>query len=195
LALNKEYSPQGICTASKRYQEIKLEELDRERGQITQGEFQKKKEKITEKACLCVGLVNSAYMEQKLEIKGEKQGVVICPGPNLAFFNKEVSLSTMVKHIYGNDNILSDENRPNMFVNELKLYVDHLKNEITDFSETITNNQIKKWKNFKENLLNGISYYEQMFPVSGFFKTELNNITTQLHKYRLLLIEIEIPQV
>jgi hypothetical protein len=194
LALSKEYSPKGICTASKKYQDIKLGELEQEKEQMTENQFQKRKENITEKACLCVGLVNSAYMEQHLETKGEKQGVVICPGPNLAFFDKEVSLSTMVQHIYGNNNILSNHHRPNMFVNELKLYVDYLKKEIADFSETLTNSQIKKWKTFKENLFTGITYYEDVFSNSDFFKYDLNMIKNQLQNYRLLLMEIEIPQ-
>jgi hypothetical protein len=194
LALSKEYSPKGICTASKKYQDIKLGELEQEKEQMTENQFRKKKENITEKACLCVGLVNSAYMEQNLETKGEKQGVVICPGPNLAFFDKEVSLSTMVQHIYGNSNVISDHHRPNMFVNELKLYVDYLKEEIVNFSETLTNSQIKKWKTFKENLFNGITYYEDVFSKSDFFKYDLNMIKNQLQNYRLLLMEIEIPQ-
>ncbi len=194
LALSKEYSPKGICTAAKKYQDIKLKELEQEKEQISAGQFQKKKEIITEKACLCVGLVNSAYMEQNLEIKGEKQGVVICPGPNLAFFDKEVSLSKMVQHIYGNSNVLSDSNRPNMFINELKLYVDYLKKEIGDFSETITNSQIKKWKTFKENLFNGIAYYEELLSVSDFFKADVHIMKEQLNNYRLLLGTIEIPE-
>jgi hypothetical protein len=194
LALSKEYSSEGICTASRKYQAIKFAELETEKNNISQELFQKKKEKITEKACLCVGLVNAAYMEQNLEIKGEKQGVVICPGPNLAFFDQEVSLSKMVRHIYGNDNVLSDKERPNMFINELKLYVDHLKNEIADFSEIITKNQIKKWKIFKENLFHGIAYYEEIFSNSIFFRSDLNTIKSQLQKYRLLLTNIEIPE-
>ncbi|MCA6065952.1 hypothetical protein JI747_002100 [Chryseobacterium sp. RG1] len=194
LALSKEYSPKGICTASKKYQDIKLGELELEKEAMTAEQFQKKKEIITEKACLCVGLVNAAYMEQNLEVKGEKQGVVICPGPNLAFFDKEVSLSEMVQHIYGNNNILSHDNRPNMFINELKLYVDHLKKDITDFTEKITNSQIKKWKTFKENLFNGITYYEELFSGSSFFETEVSTIKKQLNNYRLLLGKIEIPE-
>lgn len=194
LALSKEYSPKGICTASKKYQDIKLGELELEKEAMTAEQFQKKKEIITEKACLCVGLVNAAYMEQNLEVKGEKQGVVICPGPNLAFFDKEVSLNEMVQHIYGNNNILSHDNRPNMFINELKLYVDHLKKDITDFTEKITNSQIKKWKTFKENLFNGITYYEELFSGSSFFETEVSTIKKQLDNYRLLLGKIEIPE-
>ncbi|MCW3162748.1 hypothetical protein [Chryseobacterium oryctis] len=193
LALSKEFSPKGICTASKKYQDIKLKELEAEKEQLSIEKFQKKKENITEKACLCVGLVNAAYMEQNIEMKGEKQGVVVCPGPNLAFFDKEVSLSKMVKHIYGNDNILPDNNRPNMFINELKLYVEHLKNEIVNFSEEVTNSQIKKWNTFKDNLLVGISYYENLFESSNFFKAEKEKIINQLSKYQLILKEIAVP--
>jgi hypothetical protein len=194
LALSKEYSSEGICTASKKYQEIKFAELEAERENISSKAFQKKRENITEKACLCVGLVNSAYMEQKLEIKGEKQGVVICPGPNLAFFDKEVSLSKMVKHIYGNENIISHKNRPNMFINELKMYVNHLEKEINDSIENLTNSQIKKWKTFKENLLEGINYYENIFENTFFFKTDLE-INNQLEEYKLRLSKINIPQI
>ncbi|MDQ0781822.1 hypothetical protein [Chryseobacterium sp. W4I1] len=193
LALSKEFSPQGTCTASKKYQDIKLKELKAEI--LSADEFNKRKTEITDKACLCVGLVNAAYMEHNLQIKGEKQGVVICPGPNLAFFDKEVSLSDMVKHIYGNTNILPDNQRPNMFINELKMYVDYLKKEIANSSIQITHSQTKKWNAFKKNLLEGIEYYHTLFNTSCFFKSGLKAIGLQLQEYKLMLTAIEVPQV
>lgn len=195
LALSKEYSEEGICTASKKYQDIKLNELHLQKEVLSVEEFNKKKAEITDKACLCVGLVNAAYMEQGIEIKGEKQGVVICPGPNIAFFDKEVSLSKMVQHIYGNANILSDNNRPNMFINELKMYVEYLKKEITDTSLQITNSQTKKWNAFKKNMLDGVEYYQNLFNTSAFFKQGLQTINHQLQEYKVMLNAIEIPQV
>ncbi|WP_106915640.1 hypothetical protein [Chryseobacterium aurantiacum] len=195
LALSKEFSEEGTCTASKKYQDIKLEELYKQKELLSDKEFDKRKSEITDKACLCVGLVNAAYMEQGLEIKGEKQGVVICPGPNIAFFDKEVSLSEMVKHIYGNTNILSDIQRPNMFINELKMYVDYLKKEITDTSIQITHSQSKKWNAFKKNLLEGIEYYHNLFKASPFFRQKSQIIDDQLQEYKLMLTAIEIPQV
>ncbi len=194
LALNKEYSQEGVCTASKKYQSIKFGELETEKEKISPDIYITRRQKIIEKSCLCVGLVNSAYLENNLEIKGEKQGVVICPGPNLAFFDQEVALSKMMKHIYGNDNILSENNRPNMFINELKMYVDHLEKEINDFSEVLTNSQIKKWKTFKENLLEGIHYYEDLFNKTGFFRSDLK-INHQLFENKLRLSVIEIPSL
>lgn len=193
LALSKEYSPEGTCTASKKYQDIKLNELNSQKETISVEEFEKRQSEITDKACLCVGLVNSAYMEQGIEIKGEKQGVVICPGPNIAFFDKEVSLSEMVKHIYGNTNILSDNERPNMFINELKMYVDYLKKEIKDPSIQVTTSQTKKWNTFKKNILEGIEYYHQLFNTSTFFRQGLQTINLQLQEYKLMLNTLEIP--
>ncbi|KPE50895.1 hypothetical protein [Chryseobacterium indologenes] len=194
LALSKEFSPEGICTASKKYQDIKLKELQAEAETLSAEDFNKRKAQITDKACLCVGLVNSAYMEQNIRIKGEKQGVVICPGPNLAFFNKEVSLSEMVQHIYGNNNILPDNQRPNMFINELKMYVDYLKKEIEASSVNITHAQTKKWNAFKKNMLEGVEYYSDLFKKSSFFKNTLETINLQLQQHKLELTAIEIPQ-
>lgn len=194
LALNKEYSPEGTCTASKKYQDIKLEELQSEKETLSAEEFNRRKAQITDKACLCVGLVNSAYMEQNIRIKGEKQGVVICPGPNLAFFDKEVSLTEMVQHIYGNANILPDNHRPNMFISELKMYIDYLKKEMETSSVSVTHAQTKKWNAFKKNLLEGIEYYHELFKKSSFFKNTRDTINLQLQKHTLELTAIEIPQ-
>ena len=195
LALSKEYSPQGMCTASKKYQDIKLKDLEAVKSEITQKQFESEKQKITDKACLCVGLVNSAYLEQGIEMKGEKQGVVVCPGPNLAYFDKEVSLSEMIQHIYGNVNILPETERPNMFINELKMYVDHLKNEISDFTGELTNSQIKKWKIFKSNLFEGIDYYKELFEKTSFFSIQKNQIKNQLEGFEINLHKIAIPEL
>jgi hypothetical protein len=92
LALSKEFGPEGICTASKKYQDVKLSELDSKKETMTASHYDIAKNKITEKACLCVGLANASYLENEIPIKGQQQGVVICPGPNLAYFDKEVSL-------------------------------------------------------------------------------------------------------
>ena len=193
LALSKEYENEGLCMASKKYQAIKLTELESKKTDLTTIEFEKKKNKITEKSCLCVGLANSAYLENNIEIKGQQQGIVICPGPNLAYFDKEVSLTQMVQHIYGNANIISDKNRPNMFVKELKMYVDYLKNELADCSEAISSAQIKKWHAFKNNVSNGIEYYENLFVNSNYFGETQAVILEQLNYYKLELNRVEIP--
>ncbi|TDD78792.1 hypothetical protein [Flavobacterium caseinilyticum] len=193
LALSKEYDAKGICTSSKKYQDLKLEELLLEKHILTAEIFEKKKNSITEKACLCVGLANASYLENDIAIKGQAQGVIICPGPNMAYFDQEVSLSKMVQHIYGNATVLSVTDRPNLFVKELKMYLDYLKNEISSVTEEITVGQIKKWNSFKNNLLLGIGYYEDLFSTTPFFESTKKEIFSQFISYRMELNEIEIP--
>lgn len=191
LALSKELGPEGICTASKKYQDIKLQELETQRLEISQDIYENKKNKINEKACLCVGLANASFLENNIKIKGQEQGVVICPGPNMAYFNTEVSLFKMMRHIYGSDSVLSNIYRPNMFIKELKMYIDYLKKEIETFSENVTNKQSKKWEVFKSNLFNGIVYYQNLFPTSG--KEENVIIQKELKFYKEELITVSLP--
>ncbi|CAH0336781.1 hypothetical protein FVB9288_02501 [Flavobacterium sp. CECT 9288] len=195
LALSKEYDAKGICTSSKKYQDLKLEELLLEKNILTADAFEKKKNSITEKACLCVGLANASYLENEIKIKGQAQGVIICPGPNMAYFDKEVSLSKMVQHIYGNASVLTVIDRPNLFVKELKMYLDYLKNEISAVTEEITLGQIKKWNSFKNNLLEGIEYYEDLFSKTSFFESIKNQMQSQLNICKGALIAIEIPNL
>ena len=191
LALSKELGPEGICTASKKYQDIKLQELETKRLEISQDAYKNKKNKINEKACLCVGLANASFLENNIKIKGQEQGVVICPGPNMAYFNTEVSLFKMMRHIYGSDSVLSNIYRPNMFIKELKMYIDYLKKEIETFSENVTNKQSKKWEVFKSNLFDGIVYYQNLFPTSG--KEENVIIQKELKFYKEELITVSLP--
>jgi hypothetical protein len=195
LALSKEYGAKGICSASKKFQDLKLEELDGKKDTLTAEMFENAKNKITEKSCLCVGLANASYLENDIKIKGQAQGVVICPGPNMAYFDHEVSLSEMVQHIYGNTSVLTGTNRPHLFVKELKMYLDYLTNEIATVSAEITVPQIKKWNSFKNNLLQGIAYYEDLFSESSFFESTKKEILSQFDTYKIELIAIEIPEL
>lgn len=193
LALNKEYDSQGMCTASKKYQDIKLAELEAQKDQLTEAERQQKQNKIFEKSCLCVGLANASYLENDMEVKGQQQGVVICPGPNLAYFDRVVSLADMVKHIYGNANVLADNNRPHMFVKELTMYVDYLKNELEQFTNDFTSAQLKKWSAFKSNLLSGMEYYSNLFSNTDYFGREKQAIVQQLQQCKAAVNQLEMP--
>ncbi len=185
----------GICTASKKYQDVKLEELEATKETLTAAMYDNAKNKITDKSCLCVGLANASYLENDMKIKGQAQGVVICPGPNMAYFDKEVSLSKMVQHIYGNDSVLTATNRPNMFVKELKMYIDYLKNEINTVSESITAGQVKKWNAFKNNLLEGISYYQSLFESIRFSEVEKTTSEASLFFFKQELQDFKIPEL
>ena len=192
LALNKEYDSEGMCTASKKFQDIKIAELEAQKENLTAVEIEKRKTEIFEKACLCVGLVNAAYLENDMEIKGQQQGVVICPGPNLAYFDKIVSLSDMVQHIYGKSTFSVDANRPNMFIKELKMYMEHLYKGVEQGVESMTALQLKKWKSFQNNLQTGIDYYKELFTNNHFVNQEKIAVQKQLEMYSIKLDEIKL---
>ncbi|MCC2590591.1 hypothetical protein [Chryseobacterium sp. MFBS3-17] len=179
LALSKDHDPEGICTASKKYQDLKIQEL-KAKTDLTPEEYSRGHAEITEKACLCVGLANASHLEMGIPVKGQQQGVVVCPGPNMAYFSNEVSLKDMMKHIYGEKPVENHSNRPHMFIKELYLYIDHLQQQIQS-SLQLTPQKIKKLEAFKNNLLDGISYYRELFSVTTFFRNENGKIQSELN--------------
>jgi len=162
LSSNTEFTEQPICTASREYQNLKLKQLETEN--ISREEYQTRFEEITEKLCLCEGLAAPALLKNNILKPKESKAVAICPGPNLAYFSGKFSLDEMVSHIYGKLNLLNDPNRPNLFVNELNLYVEYLKKDISKQIKEMNDKKAKYISKFKEQLHNGIEYYRQLVP-------------------------------
>lgn len=162
LVSNTEFTEQPICTASREYQNLKIKELETQG--LPEKDFKKQFDKITEKICLCVGLSNSAYIKNDILKPRENRAVAICPGPNLAWFSGSYSFEEMVKHIYGKVNLIGTANRPNMMINELKLYLEYLKEEISRNIDSINAKESKRLEKFKEQMQNGIDYYKQLIP-------------------------------
>ncbi len=161
LSFNTEFTKEPICTASIKYQQLKIAQL-KSLG-LPEKELQQKLNEVLEKECLCVGLSNSAAINYNQTFVNKLDAVTICPGPNIVNFSKLVSLQTMTDHIYGRTNIIEKINRPNLFVAELYLYIDYLKEELKD---DIQHEQFEKRSKyyiaFFQNLRNGISYYRSL---------------------------------
>ncbi|CAM2932811.1 hypothetical protein SAMN05444143_10521 [Flavobacterium succinicans] len=192
LALHKDANGNGICTASKKYQDQQLEALEEKKSSLSETHYQKSKNSITEKSCLCVGLANASYLENNIPIKGQDQGIVICPGPNLAYFDQEVSLKKMIQHIYGNDTVLRVTNRPNVFIKELKMYLDYFKNECAEATNEISAAQLKKLQAFKKNMLEGIEYYQNVLLNTNRFTAIARELEMQLNAFQKELLFIEV---
>ena len=160
LALSNEYGTQGVCTASRLFQKNKIEELG-----IS--------DQITEKTCLCMGLAATAVINYEVETR-ESKGVSICPGPNMAYFSKELSLSDMAKHIYNDVKEVVRTDRPNIFVNELGMYLKYFSDKIEEHKNNWDRASEKKLKTFADNMNEGINYYKEMFNSIGdtFFDTK-----------------------
>jgi hypothetical protein len=154
LVSNTEFTEQPICTASREYQDLKIKQLQAE--ELAAEEYRLKYESIVEKLCLCEGLTASAYRKNNMLKPKENNAVAICPGPNVAYFSGVFSLDEMVKHIYGKLNLLPGSHRPNMFINELNLYVDYLKKDIETHLNDLSDKKAKYFTKFNEQLLQGI---------------------------------------
>ena len=153
LALSNEYGTEGVCTASRLFQKNKIQE-------------QGISDQITEKTCLCMGLAATAVINYGVETR-ESKGVSICPGPNMAYFSKELSLSEMVNHIYNDVKEVVRADRPNMFVNELGMYLKYLSEKIEGHKDHWDRSSEKKLNAFADNMNEGINYYKEMFNSIG----------------------------
>lgn len=161
IALNKEFKETGLCTASRAYQYLKIKEL--ETLEISVEEKAKKYNQILEKSCICVGLGTSALLLNNSDTKKIGAGVSICPGPNMAYYSKVMSLKDITDHIYGRENMITRFDRPNMFVKELTLYIDYLQNKLTEVKGAFDKKQQRYLLKFKRNLEEGIQYYNALF--------------------------------
>ncbi len=161
LVSNNEFTKKPICTASTQYLTFKFKELDKEN--LSPKDHQEKYSKIGEKACLCVGLSVPALISNNIDTGKLSPAISVCPGPNIAYFNKTISLKRMVDHIYGRENVIDRADRPNMFVKELKIYLDYFKSKIEETKSSITLKQEKYLKTFANNLKEGINYYHKLF--------------------------------
>jgi len=161
LVSNTEFTEKAICSASRQYQHLKLQEIEKEL--VFPEERKQAIDKVVNKSCLCVGLGTTALMANNIERRVEGDGVSICPGPNMAYFSKKISLSEMVDHIYGRANVIGRSDRPNLFIKELNIYIDYLKDLINEATVSMTSKQEKYFNGFAENLHEGINYYHGLF--------------------------------
>jgi hypothetical protein len=162
LVSNTEFTETPICTASRQYQKLKLEQIASQN--LDKETYNVKYQEVVSKACICNDLGEGVLIKNKAVADAAKVFPAVCPGPNIAYFSKIASLKEMVDHIYGRLNLLNDTYRPNMFVKELKIYVDYFIKEFNKILKTPNEKKIAYIKEFRNNLLDGIEYYKQLFP-------------------------------
>ena len=159
LVSNTEFTKEPICTASRRYQKLKLQQL--QQAELPQEDYEQQVEGLLSKECLCIGLSNSAGINYKVPIVEKLDAVTICPGPNIVNFSKVTGLQEMTDHIYGRKALAQQKERAHMFVKELQLYVDYIQEEIKSSLHPGAR-ELKSWKTFCENLLEGIGHYRAL---------------------------------
>jgi hypothetical protein len=192
LCTNTEFTSQPICTASREYQHLKLAEL--KTTNLPANEVRAQYRMITEKVCLCEGLCASVYLKNDMLLAKENNAVSICPGPNLAYFSGPYTLTNMVDHIYGRVNLLVGIKRPNLFINELKLYLDYLREDVAAQLDRISDKKVKYFSKFSAQLQQGIDYYRKLIPeIREQKQTVSRQMEEQLQDLELLLSEMAKP--
>ncbi|PKL89028.1 MAG: hypothetical protein CVV23_07300 [Ignavibacteriae bacterium HGW-Ignavibacteriae-2] len=161
LISNTEFSDKPICTASLGYINKKTDEFNK--TNVAGNNFQSFYKDLGKKSCLCVGLAASTLKTKNIESK-YSGAVAVCPGPNMAYFSKIVTLKEMVDHIYGKINLITRSDRPNMFLKELMLYIDYFSKKLDESSEYVTNQSQDYLDKFYNNLQDGITYYKNLIP-------------------------------
>lgn len=159
MLANTEFTEKPICTASMQYQKLKLADL--KASDLPKEEYDKEVSLLLEKTCLCKGLSAASFLVNDIDTKADGDGVSICPGPNLAYFSKTAKLKEMVDHIYNRTNLIVRKDRPHMFIKELDLYKDYLKEQIGELKNPVTK-QLRSLEKFKKNLLSGVDYYKDL---------------------------------
>ena len=181
VALNKEFKESGICTASREYQYLKLKELDV--ANLSTEEHLKKYNTIIEKTCTCVGLGTSTLLAYNLDTKVEGNGVSICPGPNMAYYSKIMSLKNITDHIYGRAKMVTRTDRPHMFIKELNIYIDFLQKKLEDAKLSMDNKQKRYLMKFTTNLEEGVLYYKNLFEdIKNTFEDSKSQILNELNR-------------
>ncbi len=162
LLSNLEFSEKPLCTASISYINKKIALL--QSNGHDENSLRDQIEYTVEKTCLCEGLISSALLVNNFITPKQSQAVAVCPGPNLAYFSRITGLKEMVDHIYGRINLITSENRPNVFIKEISLYINYLANKIDESIKPISTQKDEFFKLFKKNILDGINYYKLLIP-------------------------------
>ena len=173
LQSNTEFTTNPICSASSEYQALKLAQIAA--MDICEDKKEDMREQVFLKTCICDHLGNGALIALGiLEPRHAPQS--ICPGPNIAWFNRLYSLKEMVDHIYGRGASLVPVERPHMFAKEIEMYVDHFENMTKKACGTAKEN--KNIREFYTNLEASIAYCLEIGAQPGYAGENVSSINT-----------------
>jgi hypothetical protein len=157
LMTNTEFTKTPVCTASRTYQRRKLASLEEQA--MTNLERRDAIEQVTAKACICHDLAGSAT--SALGIDPDARTAVCC-GPNIVYFSQVARLREMVDHIYGRMRLPLAANRPHMFLKELSLHLEQLREELGRRRRGLKTPGVVDLSRVKEELLAGIRHYRKL---------------------------------
>ena len=173
LISNSEFTKHHICAASRNFMRRKLDTL--KTNGTTENNIERQVELVLAKACLCRDLSASATQPFNVKRNGK---ILICCGPGITNFSKKSTLEEMVDHIYGRISLLSDPDRPHMFIKELSLYVEYIRKEVEQYKLELSSRTPKYFREFKDNIKDGIEYYRTL--IEEFMEDQRERFLTEL---------------
>jgi hypothetical protein len=185
LKFNTEFTEKPICLSSSAYQKKKLEEI----GRLEAAEEDKDKmaADVLNKECICDQLGNSCLIS--LGIVDETDAPqCICPGANIAWFDRVYSLKEMVDHIYGRGPSLVPHERPHMFAKEIELYVDYFERNVREHCSTP--GELKNLMEFNDNLENSIAFCLKIAGMKPYAGENFASISSCVDKLKARLVSI-----
>ncbi|MDR1012620.1 MAG: hypothetical protein LBL40_02105 [Coxiellaceae bacterium] len=182
LRFNREFTTESICTASSKYQILKLQALMT--NDLSDEQLQARKNEVLNKSCICRDLGGSVLNKRGID---NRITPAICPGPNIVNFKKLVSLREMISHIYGKSSLLAIDERPHVFIRELQLQINYLLREIKYASLGLPARSKQQLLEVKKNLSSGIDYYRILAQVlleeqRSKFLESLEKLSYEIHQ-------------
>ena len=154
---NVEFTKTPICTASRQYQKLKLEQIDAQ--DLPESDRAALREAVVVKSCICHDLAGAATLKHGIDPKATP---AVCCGPNIINFSRVATLEEMIGHIYGRLALPVPADRPHMLVRELQLYIDYLRKQLAKPKVTAAVVPEGYYEEFVENLLVGVEYYRRL---------------------------------
>jgi hypothetical protein len=184
LVSNTEFTATPICLASTEYQTKKLAQI--EGLDMPDEEKESRQREVVEKTCLCEHLGNGALIALGV-VPERKHPQAICPGPNIAWFDRIYSLTEMVDHIYGRGPSLVPPERPHMFAKEVVMYVDYFEKLVNRCTYTVR--EIKTIREFYANLETSLDFCLSVASERPFENENLSSIPSCVNQQRERLRE------
>ncbi len=186
LALNTEFTEKPICTASMQYQKIKLASIGYDTPPPIDTEDARVRA-IYEKSCICDQLGNGAQIQ--LGLSRKEVPVAVCPGPNIAYFDRLYTLREMVDHIYGRGESLVPATRPHLFVKDMLMTIEFFHKR----ADKLTPEDDKGFAilvEFRQNVKDGIEYYRSFVRNTPFPGENIESLKDALPKHEARLESI-----
>jgi hypothetical protein len=163
LAFSTEFG-KPLCTASAEFQKLKLAAMGIQTPPTIEGASPEVRA-LYQKACLCDHLGNGALID--LGIGDKELPVAVCPGPNIAYFNRIYTLEEMVDQIYGRGEGLVPATRPHMFAKELELNLDHFR-RFASQADASDPKVRRRLESYRQTLTDGLAFYGRMLTEPAF---------------------------